>query len=238
MYFSFSLSLPAAYEPPPDIIFNHPQERPALTPSQTKFSSQHNITLNVPRYNWGPNIVPKLPNPLPICLCVAMHCSQILPPGVSIVGPICFLSARSPKSLRIHLSLPHAVYFSRREDSSRFFVLTASTTKLTENPESPIFNPRERNFTPLEGEGVRYSFEERRVSFVTELVGPSLFAVGMRDGPRTIPLPLKCVLYTVYPECGREATITGVEVEAYVGMELNTVTTVSWGWGQGVGSVR
>ena len=106
-------------------------------------------------------------------------------------------------------------------------MLTASTTKLTENPESPIFNSRERNFTPLEG--AKFLFEGQWISFETELSRPSLFAVGVRDGLRTIPLPLRCLLYIVHPESGREATITGVEMEAYVGMELGTVTTVSWG---------
>ena len=66
------------------------------------------------------------------------------------------------------------------------------------------------------------------MKFETDLRHPSLFAVAVREGPGSIPLPLRCCLYVLYPELERDMPmVSGFDVETYIGMNVKTVATVS-----------
>ena len=81
LFLSLSLSLPlslsAAYEPPPDILFTPPVERKVLTIRVRKvYSSEHGLKMRVSQTYWtGEN----KSHGLHICMCAAMHYSQTFP---------------------------------------------------------------------------------------------------------------------------------------------------------------
>ena len=106
-------------------------------------------------------------------------------------------------------------------------MLTTATAKVDPNgdPDSPFFSPSERILAPLEG--VKLEPEDNHIKFQTDLSYPSLFAVAVRESPGSIPLPLCCTLYVLYPELDQHATLTGFDIETYIGMSLKTVTKVS-----------
>lgn len=142
-----------------------------------------------------------------------------------MVSPICFLSCRSKGPCQVNLTLPHAVNMPREDCSSRLAILSTATAKPDTDPNSPFFSPSERMLAPLEG--IKIEFEKDRVKFQTDLRYPSLFAVAVRDGPGSIPLPLRCCLYVLYPELEpNSAMVAGFGIETYIGMRLQTVTTV------------
>ena len=142
-----------------------------------------------------------------------------------MVSPICFLSCRSKGPCQVNLSLPHAVNMPQEDCSSRLAILSTATAKIDADPNSPFFSPSERVLAPLDG--IQIEYEKDRVKFLTDLRYPSLFAVAVRDGPGSIPLPLRCCLYVLYPELEQSnPMVAGFDIETYVGMKLQTVATV------------
>ena len=105
---------------------------------------------------------------------------------------------------------------------SRLVILSSATAKIDTDPQSP-FSPSERILAPLDD--VNLSVDRGVAKFHTELSHPSLFAVAVRDTPGSIPLPLRCCLFVLYPLI--ENMVAGFDVEAYVGMNIPTVATVS-----------
>ena len=143
-----------------------------------------------------------------------------------MVSPICFLSCRSKGPCQVHLSLPHAVDISQEGSASRIVILSTATAKIDADTQSPFFSPSERVLAPLEN--VELELKMESVKFETDLHHPSLFAVAVRDGPGSIPLPLRCCMYVLYPLIDQTISmVTGFDVEAYIGMNVATVATVS-----------
>jgi hypothetical protein len=64
-----------------------------------------------------------------------------------------------------------------------------------------------------------------------DLSHPSLFAVAVREAPGTLPLPLRCRLYVLYPVV-EPPYVTGFDIETYVGMDLPTVATAMGSWAE------
>ena len=146
--------------------------------------------------------------------------------GYTIVSPICFISCRSRGPCQVYLSLPHAVDISEDNTISRVVVLSTATAKIDSDSQSPFFSPSERVLTPLVG--VRLEFDKGKVKFETNLHHPSLFAVAVREVPGSIPLPLRCCLYVLYPALEANISmVAGFDVEVYIGMNVSTVATVS-----------
>ena len=147
-----------------------------------------------------------------------------------MVSPICFVSCRSRGPCRVSLTLPHAVDTSSGTDgtTSRLVILSSATARIDSDPQGPFFSPSERVLAPLDN--VELVIDRGVTKFQTELSHPSLFAVAVRDSPGgiSIPLPLRCCLYVLYPLIEPTASmVTGFDVEAYVGMNIQTVATVS-----------
>ena len=146
-----------------------------------------------------------------------------------MVSPICFLSCRSKGSCHVSVTLPHAVDTPTQDSEGilpRLVILSSATAKIDTDPQSPFFSPSERILAPLDD--VNLSVDRGMAKFHTELSHPSLFAVAVRDTPGSIPLPLRCCLYVLYPLIEPSVSmVTGFDVEAYVGMNIPTVATVS-----------
>lgn len=76
-------------------------------------------------------------------------------------------------------------------------------------------------------EGVQIKVEKDWVKFQTDLCHPSLFAVAVHEYPGSIPLPLRCCLYVLYPELEPDMPmVAGFDIETYIGMNVRTVATV------------
>ena len=143
-----------------------------------------------------------------------------------VVSPICFLSCRSRGPCQVNLSLPHAVDI-KGETLPELVILSSATARTDPDAQSPFFSPSERALSPLEG--LKLKIQEGLVQFQTELCNPSLFAVAVRESPGSIPLPLKCCLYVLYPGFDSSiAMLTTFDVETYIGMNLQTVATVRY----------
>ena len=122
------------------------------------------------------------------------------------------------------LTLPHAVDIS--QEASRLVILSTATAKIsTAETNTPFFSPSERVLAPLQA---KLTLDEGKVKFETDLYHPSLFAVAVSDSPGSIPLPLRCCLYVLYPVLEPNITmVTGFDIEAYIGMNVKTVVTVN-----------
>ena len=146
--------------------------------------------------------------------------------GYVVVSPICFLSCRSRGTCQVSLSLPHSVDMEG-QPLSRLVILSSATARTDADPNSPLFSPSERILAPVVVTGLK--IHRDYVTFHTELSHPSLFVVAVSDsGPGSIPLPLRCCLYVLYPGIVPSANmVAGFDVETYVGMNLQTVATVS-----------
>ena len=219
------LPSPAAYEPPQEIMFVQPHHSDTLTlERRATFSLEHDLKLSVSKSYWREN---KLKQPqLDVCLTAAMHFNRSFPPGFVIVSPICFVSLKSQHHPSITFTVPHALRSSEKE-RNRICILFMHTVDPNLSIDSPIGLPTERTLSCLRDDVIK-EIGPNFVSFGTQLVCPTLFAVGMRtDEKIPAPLALKCSLFVTYPILDGNTTISAFEVVVYIGMSLKTVETVS-----------
>jgi hypothetical protein len=219
-----------AYEPPPDILFTLPVNRKVLTSRNCKaYSSEHGLKLRVSKDYWsGEN----KSHGLHVCMGAAMHYSQTFPQGYTVVSPICFVSCRSRGPCRVSLTFPHAVDATPDTTTpSQLVILSSATAKVDADSQGPFFSPSERVLDPLDD--VDLKVDRGLARFQTELCHPSLFAVAVRDTRGSIPLPLRCCLYVLYPPIEPTVSmVTGFDVEAYVGINIPTVATAVMSWAE------
>ncbi len=211
---------PAAYDPPPSIMFVHPKESATLSRSKQRYiSTAHDIKLRI--FNWTKS----KEESVDVRIAAAMHLSRSIPPGYVVVSPICFVSCKRERPCKIGLSLPHALDLSSptAQDVIRSVVVLSTTTVNAQlKAESPLFGPGEQTLVPLQG--ARPDVEERSVVIKTELVHPSLFAVAVK---KVEPIPLRCVMFVGHPVLDGKTRVAGFDLEVYIGMNLRTVSTVS-----------
>ncbi|CAI8040034.1 hypothetical protein GBAR_LOCUS22323 [Geodia barretti] len=152
--------------------------------------------------------------------------------GYTVVSPICFVSCRSRGPCRVSLTFPHALDATPDTTTpSRLVILSSATAKVDAGSQGPFFSPSERVLDPLDD--IDFKVDRGLARFQTELCHPSLFAVAVRDTPGSIPLPLRCCLYVLYPVIEPTVSmVTGFDVEAYVGMNIPTVATAVMSWAE------
>ena len=155
-----------------------------------------------------------------MCLCAALHLNCSFSEGYTIVSPVCFVSLKSQRPCEVKITLPHAIANVETE-KEKICILSMTTIDPNLKSDSPLSSPTERTLVHLQG--IEPQAEKRSIKFRTSLACPSLFVVAMRDRPPD----LRCSLFVIYPELDPGSSVTGFDVEAYIGMNLKTVTTVS-----------
>ena len=176
----------------------------------------HDLKLRISKNYWEKN----RDEVVEVCLCAAMHLNYSFSEGYTIVSPVCFVSLKSKRSCEVSITIPHAIANVEAE-KGKICILSTTTIDPNLRPDSPLSSPSERTLVHLRG--IELQPEKRSVKFRTTLAHPSLFVVAVRDR-----LPdLRCSLFVTYPELDSSSSVAGFDVEAYIGMSLKTVTTVS-----------
>lgn len=168
---------------------------------------------------------------LPVCIAAAMHLNMALPPDLTLVSPVCFVSVRtSPagRSCRTTLQIPHAVDLPGiKKELGRFCILTYMTFDLISSPSVECSSPTERRLEVMTVESLNVT--KKHVTFKTTIISPALYAVGIRDVLKGVarPLaPLRCVLFCLYVDLDNLTQIKYISVKMFVGLNLPTVTQV------------
>ena len=133
---------------------------------------------------------------------------------------MCFASLRSRRPCEVDITLPHAIA-NVETAKEKICILSMTTIDPNLKPDSPLSSPTERTLVHLQG--IEPQAEKCSIKFRISLAYPSLFVVAVRDRPPD----LRCSLFVIYPELDPGSSVTGFDVEAYIGMNLKTVTTVS-----------
>ena len=198
-------------------MFIPPTTKETLTFNNPRVLCQpHDLKLRILTNYWDENKQEEVE----VCLCAAMHLNRSFSEGYTIVSPVCFVSLKSKRPCEVNITIPHALANVEAE-KGKICILSTTTIDPNLRPGSPLSSPSERTLVHLQG--IELLAEKRSVRFRTTLAHPSLFVVAVRDR-----LPdLRCSLFVTYPELDSSSSVAGFDVEAYIGMSLKTVTTVS-----------
>ena len=176
----------------------------------------HDLKLRLSMNYWDKNKEERVE----VYLCAAMHPNCPIPDRCTIVSPVCFVSLKSKSSCEVEITLPHAIA-NIEADKEKVCILSTPTIDPNLKPDSPLYSPTERTLVHLDR--IDLQAKNHSVKFRTSMVYPSLFVVAVKD-----KLPnLQCSLFVTYPKFDPSSNVTGFDVEAYIGMSLKTVTTVS-----------
>ena len=198
-------------------MFIPPITKETLTFNNARVHCQtHDIKLHLSKNYWDKNKEEEVE----VCLCAAMHLNCSFSEGYTIVSPVCFASLRSRRPCEVDITLPHAIA-NVETAKEKICILSMTTIDPNLKPDSPLSSPTERTLVHLQG--IEPQAEKCSIKFRISLAYPSLFVVAVRDRPPD----LRCSLFVIYPELDPGSSVTGFDVEAYIGMNLKTVTTVS-----------
>ena len=211
----------AAYEPPPDILFIPPVEKATLSRKNNQFfSTYHDISINVSPEYWltraqhsDLGVYHSLDLTVELCVAASMHLKQPFLSEYTIVSPIYFISCQSVKPCRVTITFPHAAEFNKE------MLQILSMTPINPN----LLSSGDRIVSELNTDA---SVDDlHRIQFCTSLSNPSLYAVAVKKRSEEYP-PLRCTLFVSYPDLQQTASVSGLYITTYMGMDLKTVHTV------------